>query len=141
MLVDKEKINFRSYICSSTYELTLHRTENCGLTGGYVTLSPGLQVRVSNKNSPQKPRKTSFDFVWAPFHQIPRAVAWQRLALHGTTFSHLRLHNLSDSDDLGDFLTLMSSIPSTLALVLVNTASHYRSGTVQHTVRQSLIQL
>lgn len=92
-----------------------------------ATLSSGLQVRLSDKNSHQKPRKTSFDFVWAPSHQHPRAVAWQPLALHETTFPHLRLHRLTENDDLGDFLALMSSIPATLALVLVNPASHYRS--------------
>ena len=78
-------------------------------------------MKVSDK------RRISFDFVWAPFHQPPRSLPWQPLALYEITSPHLRLHRLTESDELREFLSVVNSIPATQALVLINSSNHYRS--------------
>ena len=83
-----------------------------------MTFFSGLQVQLSNKHSLQP---TCFDYRWARFNQTPRTIDWRPLALREVTFPHIRLHQMHDRDSLGDFLTVMDSIPATMAVILVNT--------------------
>jgi hypothetical protein len=85
----------------------------------------GLQIQLTNKK-PLPP--ACFDFTWAKFNQPPRSIDWRPLALQEVTFPHIRLHHLHDRDGLADFLSMMDSIPATLAVVLINTENDYRSG-------------
>ena len=88
-------------------------------------LLTGLQIQLNNKK-PLPP--ACFDFTWAKFNQTPRSIDWRPLALQEVTFPHIRLHHLHDRDGLADFLSMMDSIPATLAVVLINTENDYRSG-------------
>lgn len=100
------------YTCIYTCMLTL--SSKCI----HVQCIAGLQVQVSNKPSLQP---ACFDYRWARFNQTPRTIDWRPLALQEVTFPHVRLHQLHDNDSLGDFLTVMDSIPATMAIILVNT--------------------
>ena len=98
----------------------------------------GLQVRLTDSDStdPEQNQITAFDFSWAKFNQSPRVIEWCPLSLNEVMFPHIRLHYLKDDkDNLGEFLSVMNSIPSTLAVILINTHNNFRrSDTCVHTI-------
>ena len=108
------------YICTCIHTYCIYNIHTTSDMVCTICLT-GLQVKVSDK------RRISFDFVWAPFHQPPRSLPWQPLALYEITSPHLRLHRLTESDELREFLSVVNSIPATQALVLINSSNHYRS--------------
>ena len=63
-----------------------------------------------------------FDYVSAPFssHSL-RAVPWVDFTLGEATYPHIRLHQLTEEDSLSLFISVLASIPATLAVVLINT--------------------
>ena len=81
----------------------------------------GLKLRV--KSSPEK--EFVFDYMSAPFSLSLRAVSWVDISCGEATYTHIRLHTLTGEDSLSFFMSMLSSIPSTLAVVLVNTHDGY----------------
>ena len=101
-----------------SFKLQVHRVQS-------FPTHVGLQIQLSNKSTLPP---VSFDFTWAKFNQTPRAIDWRPLALQEVTYPHIRLHHLQERDGgLADFLSMMDSIPATMAVVLVNTENDYRS--------------
>ena len=81
----------------------------------------GLKLRLTS--SPSK--ELSFDYVSAPFSLSLRSVDWVRLCSREATSPHVRLHQLQEEDSLSFFMSMLASIPATLALVLVNNQDGY----------------
>ena len=61
----------------------------------------------------------------APFGLSLRLVPWVDLTLGEATYPHVRLHQLTEEDSLTLFMSVLASIPATLAVVLVNTHDDY----------------
>ena len=61
----------------------------------------------------------------APFSLSLRSVPWVDFTLGEATYPHVRLHQLKEEDSLSLFMSVLSSIPATLAVVLVNTRDNF----------------
>ena len=77
----------------------------------------GLKVRLKSPSS----QEYYFDYMSAPFSLSLRAVNWVDLSASEATYPHIRLHELSEDDSLAFFMSMLASIPATLAVVLTNT--------------------
>ena len=80
----------------------------------------GLKMRLTTAPS----EEMAFDYISAPFSLSLRSVDWVRLCSCEATSPHVRLHQLREEDSLSFFMSMLASIPATLAVVLVN----YRDG-------------
>ena len=78
-----------------------------------------------------------FDFGWGTFKQSLRSV--QRLPLTSTeaTYPHIRLHQLREDDSLSYFLSMMASIPATIAVILINSEDSYALTSKFHSEEQT----
>ena len=78
-----------------------------------------------------------FDFGWGTFKQSLRSV--QRLPLTSTeaTYPHVRLHQLREEDSLSYFLSMMASIPATIAVILINSEDSYALTSKFHSEEQT----
>lgn len=81
----------------------------------------GLKLRI--KSSPDQ--EFGFDYASVPFSLSLRLVNWVDISSAEATYPHVRLHQLSEEDSLSFFMSMLASIPATLALVLINTRSNY----------------
>ena len=81
----------------------------------------GLKLRLSSSPS----QEFSFDYVSAPFSLSLRSVQWVGLTANEVTYQHVRLHRLTPEDSLSFFISQLSSIPATMAVVLVNCGEGY----------------
>ena len=80
----------------------------------YPYICTGLEVHVDSKTF-------TYDYGWGAFNQSsPRPFQKMPITLHEATFPHYRLHKLTKDDSLKFFMSLMASIPATLAVVLIN---------------------
>ena len=66
-----------------------------------------------------------FDYMSAPFALSLRSVNWVDLTSGEATYPHIRLHELTEDDSLTFFMSMLASIPATLAVVLTNTHDGY----------------
>ena len=83
---------------------------------------PGLKVRLKLSSSPLQ---YDFDYMSAPFSLSLRTVNWVDLTANEATYPHIRLHELKEDDSLSSFMSMLASIPATLAVVLINTQDSY----------------
>ena len=83
---------------------------------------PGLKVRLKLSSSPLQ---YDFDYMSAPFSLSLRMVNWVDLTANEATYPHIRLHELKEDDSLSSFMSMLASIPATLAVVLINTQDSY----------------
>ena len=81
----------------------------------------GLEIHLGIKSGMFR-----FDYGWGSFNQSLRPIQKMPLTLHETTFPHVRLHELTKYDSLQFFMSLMDSIPATLAVILVNFENNYQ---------------
>ena len=84
-------------------------------------LCAGLKLRLQSSPS----EELQFDYISAPFSLSLRSVNWVRLSHCEATSPHVRLHQLREEDSLSFFMSMLSSIPATLAVVLVNHRDGY----------------
>ena len=70
----------------------------------------------------------SYDYGWAAFNKssVRRPLQKMPLTLYEATFQHIRLHKLTHNDSLKFFMSMMASVPVTLAIVLINFEDTYR---------------
>ena len=94
---------------------------------------PGLQVQLRDEAGPL----FCFDFGWGAFKQSLRPVQQLPLTDSETTYQHVRLHELKEEDSLSYFLSMMASIPATMAVILINSEDSYRLSDKFHTEDQS----
>ena len=90
----------------------------------YHAINPhhvGLKVRLKSPSSQQY----DFDYMSAPFSLSLRAVNWVDLTAGEATYPHIRLHELTEDDSLTFFMSMLASIPATLAVILTNTHDGY----------------
>ena len=83
----------------------------------------GLEIKLVGKSEPQS---FSFDYGWGSFNQSLRPFQQLPLALHEATYQHFRLHELTQEDSLSFFMSMMASIPATMAIVLINSDNSYQ---------------
>ena len=72
--------------------------------------------------------KKPYHCVWPPFSDSRPHISYTSITAHEVTFAHIRLYELSLEDSLSSFLSFLeslSSIPSTIAIVLINTEESY----------------
>ena len=72
--------------------------------------------------------KKPYHCVWPPFSDSRPHISYTSMTAHEVTFAHIRLYELSLEDSLSSFLSFLeslSSIPSTIAIVLINTEESY----------------
>ena len=67
-----------------------------------------------------------FDYGWGSYNQSLRPIQKMPLTLYEATFPHIRLHKLTKDDSLKFFMSMMDSIPATLAVVLINFDNSYQ---------------
>ena len=83
-----------------------------------VCVCAGLKVRL--KSEPSSTAR-QFDYARAPFSSSLRTVPWADLTSSETTYSHLRLHQLSsETDSLSFFLSTTASLTANIAVILIN---------------------
>ena len=66
--------------------------------------------------------------MWPPFCSTRPDIDWVSLTTHEVTFNHVRVYKLSETDSLSvfvSFLEQLSSVPSTRAIVVINTEESY----------------
>ena len=97
--------------CTCTLYIHVH-VQSCMCMYPYICT--GLEVHVDSKTF-------TYDYGWGAFNQSsPRPFQKMPITLHEATFQHYRLHKLTKDDSLKFFMSLMASIPATLAVVLIN---------------------
>ena len=72
--------------------------------------------------------KSPYHCVWPPFCETRPDIQWACLTTHEVTYPHVRLYTLTGEDSItmfASFLEQLSSIPATMAIVLVNTEESY----------------
>ena len=82
-----------------------------------------LWIRIKGQKA-----KDPYHCVWPPFCTTRPDIEWASLTTHEVTFNHIRIYELSDSDSLSvfvSFLEQLSSVPSTRAIVVINTEESY----------------
>ena len=82
-----------------------------------------LLIRVKGQNA-----KTPYHCVWPPFCGTRPDIEWARLTTHEVTFPHIRLYELTVKDNLAvfvSFLEQLSSVPTTMGIVVVNSEESY----------------
>ena len=90
------------------------------LSWNFFIWPTGLEIQNGNKT-------LWFDYGWCSFNQTSvRPFQCQHLTLHEATYPHYRLHRLTHKDSLRFFMSIMGSIPATLAVVLVNFDDTFR---------------
>ena len=76
----------------------------------------GLKLRLTSSPS----QEITFDYISPPFSVSLRLVNWVRLSAGEAISQHIRVHQLREEDSLSSFLSMLSSIPATMAVVLIN---------------------
>ena len=85
-------------------------------------LFAGLELHIGKKLQSYR-----FDYGWGTFNQSSvRQFQKMPLTLYETTYTHVRLHKLTREDSLKFFMSMMASIPATMAVVLINFDNSYR---------------
>ena len=72
--------------------------------------------------------KNPYHCVWPPFCESRPDIDWASLTTYEVTYPHVRLYELSGEDSLMmfvSFLEQLTSIPTTRAIVLINTEESY----------------
>ena len=82
----------------------------------------GLKIRAKSQPDVQC---CSFDYNFGPFKQSLRHLNWTSLTSTEATYPHIRLHQLREEDSLSYFLSMMASIPATMAVILINSENSY----------------
>ena len=78
-----------------------------------------------------------FEYGQGPFRQMVHSIPWTDLTTAETTYPHVRFHELKEEDSLSYFLSMMASIPATMAVILINSEDSYRLSDKFHTEAQS----
>ena len=99
-----------------------------------IAISVGLKLRV--KSVPET-QCHNFNYSFGPFRQSLRSINWVDITGTETTYPHVRLHELQEEDSLSYFLSMMASIPATMAVILINSEDSYRLSDKFHTEDQS----
>ena len=88
----------------------------------HTYMHTGLELHVGKKSQSYR-----FDYGWGTFNQSSmRQFQKMPLTLYETTYVHVRLHKLTREDSLKFFMSMMASIPATMAVVLINFDNSYR---------------
>ena len=72
--------------------------------------------------------KSPYHCVWPSFCESRPDIQWACLTTHEVTYPHVRLYTLSGEDSITmfvSFLEQLSSVPATMAIVLINTEESY----------------
>ena len=88
-----------------------------------IHLYVDLWIRIKGQKA-----KDPYHCVWPPFCGTRPDIDWVSLTTHEVTFSHVRVYELSETDSLSvfvSFLEQLSSVPSTRAIVVINTEESY----------------
>ena len=98
------------------YNLTISNNHNyCDSNG------TGLEIHLGNMSQSYR-----FDYSWGSFNQSVHPFQKMPLTLYEATLVHIRLHKLTQDDSLKLFMSMMASIPTTMAIVLINFDNSYR---------------
>ena len=81
----------------------------------------GLEIHLGNMSQSYR-----FDYSWGAFNQSVCPFQKMPLTLYEATFVHIRVHKLTQDDSLKLFMSMMASIPATMAIVLINFDNSYR---------------
>ena len=75
-----------------------------------------------------KEMKKPYHCIWPPFTDSRPHIDWTSMTTYEVTYPHVRLYELSMEDSLSTFLSFieaLSSIPATMAIILINTEESY----------------
>ena len=64
-----------------------------------------------------------YECAWAPFSESKEPIQWVNLAKCQVTFPNMLLHDLNEEDSMSFLVSTVESMPSTRALMLINTGN------------------
>ena len=88
----------------------------------YIIASTGLVIVVRNSiNGTEK----SYSCAWAPFNDTSQEVDWLTLTTSQVTFPNMMVHQLKETECIDFFMSTVHSMPSTKAILLINTDNSF----------------
>lgn len=75
--------------------------------------------------NPKNGTEETFSCAWAPFNDTSQELDWLPLATSQVTFPNIVIHDLNELESIEFLLSTLHSIPSTKALLLINTDNSF----------------